>query len=252
MMNFVWILIAFLLGWILLMCLPSYAAELSSNPFQFQLPSSNWTEEQFEWLRQQMVEEQLRERDIKDERVLTAMSKVPRHQFVNPSWQDLAYSDHPLLIGHNQTISQPYIVAYMTQAAEISSEDKVLEIGTGCGYQAAILAEVAKEVYSIEIIPQLAAKARRTLSQLGYKNITVKTGDGYQGWSEHSPYDAIIVTAAPEQIPQALIDQLATGGKMVIPVGTWFQDIVVLTKTKDRVIEERTLSVRFVPMRRKS
>ncbi len=251
-MNFAWILIAFLLGWILLMCIPSYAAELSPNPFQFQSPSSNWTEEQFEWLRQQMVEEQLRERGIKDERVLAAMSKVPRHQFVNPSWQDLAYGDHPLLIGHNQTISQPYIVAYMTQAAEISSKDKVLEIGTGCGYQAAILGEIAQEVYSIEIIPQLAAKARRTLSQLGYKNITVKTGDGYQGWREHSPYDAIIVTAAPEQIPQALIDQLATGAKMVIPVGTWYQDIVVLTKTKDKVIEERTLPVRFVPMRRKS
>lgn len=252
-MNFAWILIAFLFGGILLMCVPSYAAELyPPNPFQFQSQSSNWTEEHFEWLRQQMVEEQLRGRDIKDERVLAAMSKVPRHQFVDSSWRDLAYRDYPLPIAHNQTISQPYIVAYMTQAAEISTEDKVLEIGTGCGYQAAILGEIAKEVYSIEIIPQLAEKARRTLSQLGYENIKVKTGDGYQGWSENSPYDAIIVTAAPEQIPQTLIDQLATGAKMVIPVGTWYQDIVILTKTQDGIVEERTLPVRFVPMRRKS
>ncbi len=251
-MNFAWILIAFLLGWILLMCIPTYAAELSSNSSQFQSQGSNSARKEFEWLRQQMVEEQLRERGIKDERVLTAMSKVPRHQFVDPTWQDLAYSDQPLLIGHKQTISQPYIVAYMTQAAEISTEDKVLEIGTGCGYQAAILGEIAKEVYSIEIIPQLAAKARGTLSQLGYKNIKVKTGDGYQGWSEHSPYDAIIVTAAPEEIPQALINQLAIGAKMAIPVGTWYQDIFVLTKTEDRIIKEKTLPVRFVPMRRKS
>ena len=139
----------------------------------------------------------------------------------------------------------------MTEAADISQEAKVLEIGTGCGYQAAVLGEIAKQVYSIEIIPQLAQRARRTLNQLGYENIEVKTGDGYQGWVEHAPYDAIIVTAAPEQIPQALIDQLAIDGKMVIPVGTWYQEIVVLTKTEERIVEEKTIPVRFVPMRRK-
>lgn len=208
--------------------------------------------ERFELQRRLMVEYQLCDRGIKDERVLQAMSKVPRHQFVDLSWRDLAYSDRPLEIGYNQTISQPYIVAYMTESAEISSSDKVLEIGTGCGYQAAVLGEIAKQIYSIEIIPQLAAKARRTLSQMGYENIEVKTGDGYQGWTEHAPYNRIIVTAAPERIPQALIDQLATNGKMVIPVGTWHQEIFVLTKTQDGTVKERTISVRFVPMRRKS
>ncbi|WP_144863779.1 protein-L-isoaspartate(D-aspartate) O-methyltransferase [Hyella patelloides] len=210
------------------------------------------TTEQFELQRRQMVEYQIRDREIKDERVLAAMSQVPRHQFVDSCCRDLAYSDRPLTIGHHQTISQPYIVAYMTQAAEIDSNDKVLEIGTGCGYQAAILGEIAKQVYSIEIIPQLAERANRTLNQLGYENIEVKTGDGYQGWTEHAPYDAIIVTAAPENIPHALIEQLAIKGKMVIPVGTWHQDIVVLTKTEETIIKKKTIPVRFVPMTRKS
>ena len=244
--------IALLSCCVLLMCMPSDAADLSPNPPRIQPPSSNSTMEQFKQQRRQMVQFQLRGRGIKDKRVLAAMSKVPRHQFVDLSWRDWAYSDRPLPIGHSQTISQPYIVAYMTETAEISPEDKVLEIGTGCGYQAAILGEIAQEVYSIEIIPQLAEKARRTLSQLGYENIKVKTGDGYQGWAENAPYDAIIVTAAPEQIPQPLIDQLATNGKMVIPVGTWYQDIVVLTKTPDRIVKKKTIPVRFVPMRRKS
>ena len=207
---------------------------------------------QWESQRRHMVKYQLRKRGIKDERVLEAMSKVPRHQFVDGSWQELAYSNSPLPIAHNQTISQPYIVAYMSFAAEITSEDKVLEIGTGCGYQTAILGEIAQYVYSMEIIPQLAEQARRTLSQLGYKNIKVKTGDGYHGWAENAPYDAIIVTAVPEQIPQPLIDQLAINGKMVIPVGTEVQDIIVLTKTEERIVEEKTLPVRFVPMRKKA
>ncbi len=248
--------IALLCFCVLLMYLPGYAVELSSNYHGLQINSfygaGEQLGEQFEQQRRQMVKYQLRDRGLKDERVLAAMSKVPRHQFVDSSWRDLAYSDRPLPIGHNQTISQPYIVAYMTEAAEISSEAKVLEIGTGCGYQAAILGEIAKEVYSIEIIPQLAERARRTLSQLGYENIEVKTGDGYQGWAEHAPYDAIIVTAAPEEIPEPLIEQLAINGKMVIPVGTWYQDIIVLTKTENRIVEEKTIPVRFVPMRRKS
>ena len=250
-MNFGLASTALLLCFILLLSPPCYGAELNPNSSESQRPKPSSAKEQFELERKQMVEYQLRDRGIQDERVLTAMSKVPRHQFVDSSWRDLAYSDRPLAIGHQQTISQLYIVAYMTEAAEISPDAKVLEIGTGCGYQAAILGEIAQKVYSIEIIPQLAARARRTLTQLGYENIEVKTGDGYQGWAEHAPYDAIIVTAAPKRIPQPLIDQLAINGKMVIPVGTWYQDIIVLTKTQDRIIEEKTIPVRFVPMIRK-
>ena len=251
-MDYGLILIALLCCFVLQMCLPCYAVEASSNSSGLQRPSFKPAIEQFDLWRRQMVEYQLRDRDIQDERVLAAMLQVPRHQFVDSSLRNLAYSDRPLDIGHNQTISQPYIVAYMTQAAKISPNDKVLEIGTGCGYQAAILGEIAQQVYSIEIIPQLANRARQTLSQLGYENIEVKTGDGYQGWAEHAPYDGIIVTAAPERIPQTLIDQLAINGKLVIPVGTWHQEIVVLTKTQDGTVKERTIPVRFVPMRRKS
>jgi protein-L-isoaspartate(D-aspartate) O-methyltransferase len=233
MMNFGLVSIA-LLCCILLMCEPSQAAE------------------QFELQRRQMVEYQLRDRGIDDERVLAAMSKVPRHQFIDSAWRNSAYSDRPLPINYNQTISQPYIVAYMTQAAEISPNDKVLEIGTGCGYQAAVLAELAREIYSVEIIPQLAAHARQILSQLDYKNIEVKTGDGYQGWAEHAPYDAIVVTAAPEHIPQSLINQLAVNSKMVIPVGKWYQELFVLTKTPEATVQKKTIPVRFVPMRNKN
>ena len=250
-MNLVWISITLLYCCILLIPVPTNAAEISPNSSSFEKLKFNSASEQFELQRKQMVQYQLRDRDIKDERVLTAMSKIPRHQFVSSSWRDLAYSDHPLPIGHNQTISQPYIVAYMSETAEIDPSDRVLEIGTGCGYQAAVLGELAKKVYSVEIIPQLADSARQILSELDYENIEVKTGDGYQGWAEHAPYDAIIVTAAPKHIPQALIDQLAINGKMVIPVGTWHQEIVVLTKTQDGIVEERTLAVRFVPMKRK-
>ena len=207
--------------------------------------------EQFELERKQMVESQIRARGIKDPKVLAAMSKVPRHQFVDPWWQDFAYRDRPLPINHHQTISQPYIVAYMTQAAHISPGDRVLEIGTGCGYQTAILGEIAKQVYSVEIIPQLAQKASCTLTELGYKNIEFKTGDGYQGWSEHAPYNAIIVTAAPEYIPPALIEQLAINGNMVIPVGKWSQDIMVITKQENDIVMKKTIPVRFVPMRKK-
>ncbi|MDJ0650326.1 MAG: protein-L-isoaspartate(D-aspartate) O-methyltransferase [Xenococcaceae cyanobacterium MO_188.B19] len=209
------------------------------------------TVEQFEVERKQMVETQLRDRQIEDQRVLAAMSKVPRHEFLDSWCQDFAYSDRPLPIPHHQTISQPYIVAYMTQAANIAPSDRVLEIGTGCGYQAAILAEIAKQVYSVEIIPQLSQQASQTLSKLGYKNIQFKIGDGYQGWVEHAPYDAIIVTAAPEYIPHALIKQLKINGTMVIPVGKWYQDIVVLTKKENDIVLEKTIPVRFVPMKKK-
>ena len=251
-MNFGLPAIALLLCCIFLMSVPTHAAELPSNSAKLQRPRSYSATEQFELQRGQMVQYQLRDRGIKDERVLTAMSKIPRHQFIDSSWRDLAYSDRPLPIGNSQTISQPYIVAYMSETAEISPGDRVLEIGTGCGYQAAVLGELAREVYSIEIIPQLADRARQLLSQLNYQNVKVKTGDGYRGWAEHAPYDAIIVTAAPKRIPQTLIDQLAIDGKMVIPVGRWYQDLIVLTKTPERIITQKTIPVRFVPMRKKS
>lgn len=229
------VLSLFLLGW------PSWAVENEN---------ANSTANQFWDYRQYMVDHQIRARGILDLAVLEAMSKVPRHLFVEPSDVQLAYSDYPLPIGYNQTISQPYIVAYMTEAAQISPQDQVLEIGTGCGYQAAVLGELAKEVYTIEIIPELAERARRTLKTLGYTNIHVKTGDGSKGWAEHAPYDAIIVTAAPDHIPQPLIDQLAMNAKMVIPVGKGHQEMVVLTKTPLGVIESRTIPVRFVPLRK--
>jgi protein-L-isoaspartate(D-aspartate) O-methyltransferase len=202
--------------------------------------------------RRQMVEKQICDRGIQNPAVLAAMSKIPRHRFVDPSLIDLAYKDYPLPIGHRQTISQPYIVAYMTEAAEISPDKTVLEIGTGCGYQAAVLGELAKEVYTVEIIPKLAEQARQILRELGYQNVHVKAGDGYQGWEEHAPYDAILVTAAPATIPKPLLNQLALNGRMVIPVGTWKQDMTIVQKTPDGAILEKTIPVMFVPMTRES
>lgn len=199
-------------------------------------------------LRAAMVEEQLRARGIRNRAVLTVMTRVPRHRFVPAMYQDEAYDDHPLPIGFDQTISQPYIVGYMTEAADISSNEKVLEIGTGSGYQAAILAELAREVYTIEIIPELAERARTVLSELDYRNIQVRSGDGYVGWKEHAPFDAIIVTAAPDHVPPALLEQLAVKGRMVIPVGTGEQEMRVITKTATGITDEKTLPVRFVPL----
>jgi protein-L-isoaspartate(D-aspartate) O-methyltransferase len=208
----------------------------------------NATGDEFKDQRRRMVERQIRARGIKNQAVLEAMLKVPRHRFVTAEYVTSAYEDYPLPIGKGQTISQPYIVAYMTEAAEISGNEKVLEIGTGSGYQAAILGELAKEVYTIEIIPELAERARRTLGELGYQNVRVKTGNGYEGWAEYAPYDGIVVTAAPDEVPKALIDQLAMNGKMVIPVGAGDQEMMIITKTADGVIEKRTIPVRFVPM----
>ena len=198
--------------------------------------------------RRQMVDRQIRPRGILDGSVLKAMEKVPRHKFVPEPLRAKAYTDFPLPIGHGQTISQPAIVAYMTEAADVSKNEKVLEIGTGSGYQAAILGELAKEVYTIEIIPELAERARQMLAELGYKNVFVKAGNGYLGWPEHAPFDAIVVTAAPDEVPQTLVDQLAIGGKMVIPVGTTYQEMVLIQKTRQGVTEKRTIPVRFVPM----
>lgn len=198
--------------------------------------------------RAQMVSEQLVPRGINDARVIEAMRKVPRHQFVPPEQIPYAYEDRPLPIGARQTISQPYIVAYMTQALDVGPSDRVLEVGTGSGYQAAILGEIVREVFSIEIVPELALEAETTLARLGYDNVNVRQGDGYRGWPSEAPFDAIIVTAAPRSIPRPLIDQLAMNGRMVVPVGDWYQEIVILTKTSEGILEQRTIPVRFVPM----
>jgi protein-L-isoaspartate(D-aspartate) O-methyltransferase len=177
------------------------------------------------------------------------MRKVPRHLFVDPSQRSQAYEDHPLPIPGNQTISQPYIVAIMTELLELQPKERVLEIGTGSGYQSAVLGELAGEVYTIEIVPELAQSAAARLKDLHYDNVVVREGDGYRGWPEHAPFDAIIVTAAPERIPQPLIEQLAPGGVMVIPVGGFFQELKVFRKSADgRVTEKDILPVRFVPM----
>jgi protein-L-isoaspartate(D-aspartate) O-methyltransferase len=201
--------------------------------------------------RRRMVEEQLRARDIRSAGVLDAMRAVPRHLFVPEPQRALAYTDSPLPIGHRQTISQPYIVAFMTQALDIAPEHRVLEIGTGSGYQAAVLGALAREVYTIEIVPQLAARARETLSALGYHNIQVRTGNGYLGWPEHAPYDRIMVTAAPDAVPPALLEQLKVGGLMAVPVGTVSQELRILRRTATGTETLTTLPVRFVPMTNK-
>ena len=199
--------------------------------------------------RTRMVEEQIKARGVKDEAVLAAMARVPRHLFVPEDVQPFAYEDRPLPIGRDQTISQPYIVAYMTEMLRVSKTDTVLEIGTGSGYQAAVLSGLVREVLSIEIEPELADRARRVLAENGYRNVQVRTGDGYRGWPERAPFERIIVTAAPPQIPGALVDQLAAGGRMVVPVGTALQEMVIVTKRADGTVsQERTIGVRFVPM----
>jgi protein-L-isoaspartate(D-aspartate) O-methyltransferase len=198
--------------------------------------------------RRRMVEEQLVPRGISDERVLRAMATVPRHMFVPPAMRPLAYLDSPLPIGLNQTISQPYIVAAMTEQLALGEEARVLEIGTGSGYQTAVLAEIAAEVYSIEIVEPLASQAEAVLGQLGYRNVHLRVGDGYQGWPEAAPFDAVLVAAAPPAIPAPLVEQLAVGGKLLIPVGSNTQELRVLTKTASGVTSERLFEVRFVPM----
>ena len=200
--------------------------------------------------RKEMVETQIKRRGVKNKRVLEAMLKVERHKFVSQSVQKLAYNDYPLPIGEEQTISQPYIVALMTELLQLKGNEKVLEIGTGSGYQAAILAELAKEVYSIEILEPLANRAEKLLQELGYNNITVKCGDGYIGWKEYAPFDGIIVTCAPPYIPQPLIEQLAEGGKMVIPVGVHWQELKLLEKINGKMKTTNIIPVRFVPMTR--
>ena len=200
--------------------------------------------------RKAMVVEQIEKREVNDKRVLEAMERVPRHEFVPEKYRAFAYEDSPLPIGEGQTISQPYIVALMTECLNLEGEEKVLEVGTGSGYQAAILSELAKEVYTIEIVEPLAERAEELLKKLGYRNVKVKCGDGYLGWEEYAPFDGIIVTCAPEHIPQPLIDQLAEGGRMVIPVGeTQFPQVLKLVEKREgKVTMRNVVPVRFVPM----
>ncbi len=198
--------------------------------------------------RERMVDRQIERRGIENVRVLQALRDVKRHLFVPPEEISEAYEDHPLPIGHGQTISQPYIVALMTESIDPKHSDRVLEIGTGSGYQAAVLSRLVKEVYSIEIVESLGREAQKRLKDLGYDNVTVRIGDGYKGWPEKAPFDAIVVTAAPPEIPQALIDQLAEGGRMVVPVGTAFQELLLIEKKKGEITKRVITAVRFVPM----
>jgi protein-L-isoaspartate(D-aspartate) O-methyltransferase len=204
--------------------------------------------QKFRELRKEMIRTQIASRGIKDSRLLKAMQKVERHRFVPLYLQSFAYEDRALPIGENQTISQPYIVALMTELLELKGDEKVLEIGTGSGYQAAILAELVKEVYTIEIIPSLAKRAENLLANLGYINIKVLCGDGYLGWPEHAPFDAIIITCAPEEIPQELIKQLKLEARMVVPVGENFQVLKLILKKPGKILEEDIIPVMFVPM----
>ncbi|MEN8262427.1 MAG: protein-L-isoaspartate(D-aspartate) O-methyltransferase [Nitrospirota bacterium] len=197
-----------------------------------------------------MVENQLKRRGIKDSRVLEAMNKIPRHLFVNKGLRDKAYNDHPLPIGEGQTISQPYVVAWMTEALGLKTTDRVLEIGTGSGYQAAVLAEIVRDVYSIEIRERLKISATSLLKNLGYKNVKVKYADGYFGWEEYAPFDAIIITASPNHIPPPLLKQLKEGGKLIVPLGStlYYQTLTLVTKKRGETYVEQMGGVAFVPM----
>ena len=197
-----------------------------------------------------MVCEQIESRGVSDARVLAAMRRVPRHRFVPHEDRDDAYGDYPLPIGYSQTISQPYIVAYMCELARLSEPDRVLEVGTGSGYNAAVIAQLVDHTYSVEIVPALALRASETVKALGYDNITIRSGDGYSGWKEAAPFDAIIVTAATESIPPPLIDQLAEGGRLVIPLGDTFmiQQLVLVEKRQGQIEATAKLAVRFVPL----
>ncbi len=202
----------------------------------------------YQHLRDYMVRSQIESRGVRDQRVIEAMKKVPRHIFVPDQLRRFAYDDSPISIGHGQTISQPYIVAFMTELLRPKPYHKVLDIGTGSGYQAAVLAEIVGIVHTIEIVPELKAQAETILKRLGYANIISHAGDGYFGWSEDAPFDGILVAAAPEKVPEPLLDQLAEGGRLVIPVGDTFQFLEVYTREQNQIRRERNIAVRFVPM----
>ena len=220
-----------------------------SSKSQLKSEKSTQDEKRFDAKRLRMVAEQLESRNISNPIVLAAMRKVPRHLFVPSQSVAVAYEDHPVSIGNQQTISQPYIVALMTELADPKPNSKALDIGTGSGYQAAVLAEICQSVHSIEIIEPLANDARERLKRLGYSNVEFRCGDGYQGWAEHAPFDVVIVAAAPEHVPQPLIDQLAPGGRMVIPVGKRSQELMLIQRSKDGTVQKRSIvPVMFVPM----
>ncbi|MCZ2807823.1 MAG: protein-L-isoaspartate(D-aspartate) O-methyltransferase [Candidatus Bathyarchaeota archaeon] len=227
---------------------PEESADVSSDESADFLPEESTDD--FSQKRMQMVELQLKGRDILDEKVLEAMGRLPRHKFVDESLWDEAYADYPLPIGEGQTISQPYVVALMTQALNLNGSEKVLEIGTGSGYQAAVLAEIVEEVYTVEIREKLAEMAENSLSNLGYTNVHVQSSDGYFGWEEHAPYDAIIITCAVNHIPPPLISQLKEGGRLILPLGptTYYQSLTLLQKTDEGLSSEYITSVLFVPM----
>jgi protein-L-isoaspartate(D-aspartate) O-methyltransferase len=206
----------------------------------------------FELLRHNMVEQQVRQRGVTQPEVLAAMEQVPRHLFVPESLRPEAYTDQPLVLGQGRTVYQPYVVALMTQLLDLKHGDKVLEVGTGSGYHAAVLSRIAREVYSIEIVEPVANQASKRLSVLGYHNVEVRWGDGYQGWPDKAPFDAILLSAAPPQIPRPLLNQLKVGGKMVAPVGGFFQDLLVITKTADGLEKRTVIPVRLSPMKGKA
>jgi protein-L-isoaspartate(D-aspartate) O-methyltransferase len=214
--------------------------------------TSNQLEDKYTSMRKEMINNQIVNRGIRNQLTIKAMQKVPRHLFVSPEYAKRAYEDNPLPIGYNQTISQPFIVAYMTELSKPAKWKKVLEIGTGSGYQAAVLAEIVNTVYTIEIIPELAKEATDRLAKLGYKNIVTKTGDGYNGWKEHAPFDVIMVTAADDHIPQPLLDQLAENGRLIMPVGSpsSAQQIVLAIKKNGKIEKSKLAMVRFVPLLR--
>ena len=198
--------------------------------------------------RDQMVQEQIMARGVTDPRVLHVMRTIPRHQFVLESDVEEAYEDHPLSIGFGQTISQPYIVAFMTEALNLQPHERVLEIGAGSGYQAAVLSQLAKKVFSIEIVESLADRAKKTLNNLGINNVIIRTGDGYQGWLDEAPFDAIMLTAAPEHIPQPLLDQLVIGGRLILPLGKMVQRLILMKRTQEVWKKDELFPVAFVPM----
>jgi len=213
---------------------------------------SGYQDDEYEAARNRMVRTQIQARGISNPVVLNAMRKVPRHLFIPSDYRDEAYNDYPLPIGYGQTISQPFIVAYMTDVLKPVKKMKALEIGTGSGYQAAVMAEIVDSVYTIEIVPELAVESDNRLKKLGYKNVICKYGDGYQGWPENAPFDIIIITAAAEEIPKPLIEQLAENGRLVIPVGkpAAVQELILITKKNGKPVEKRLTYVRFVPFKR--